>query len=458
MNSLDANSSADVGGDTIVAPATTPGAAAVAVVRLSGAGALAVAGRVFVPRGPGFLPDRRLVLGTLRDAAGDDLDEALAVAMRGPRSFTGEDVVEFQMHGGPAIVDAALAACVVAGARPAQPGEFTRRAFLNRRLDLAQAEAVADLVAARSEKARRLALRQLRGGLSERIGQLRASLVDAAAEIEAHLDFPDEDIPDENRAEIGRTIRDALRSMEVLLATHKQGRIAREGARVVLAGPPNAGKSSLFNALVGRERAIVTPHPGTTRDSIECTLEIGGLAVTLVDTAGMRESPDEVERIGIERTRAEIRDADLVLYLDDSPPAPGLETPALHLVPKADLLPESRREAIRAGGEGGGRAEPLPVSSETREGLDRLEAAIVAALGGPGDADEAMLASARHAECLRAARSALERAAEAFAASASGDLVMVDIRESLDQLGEITGGHTGEDILDRIFGKFCLGK
>ena len=447
--------------DTIVAPATGPGDSAVAIVRLSGPRAIEVFSRLFeraAPHRREAPASHRLVLGVIRDPGGRELDQALGVVMRAPHSYTGEDCAEFHCHGGRAVVSAIVDSCVAGGARLAEPGEFSRRAFLNGRIDLAQAEAVADLIAARTELGRRAALRQLRGGLSARVGELRDRLLDAAALIEAHLDFPEEDIPDLGTEGIRRALDEVRAGIVTMLRAFGRARHVREGARVVLTGPPNAGKSSLFNALIGRERAIVSPHPGTTRDTIEATVDLGGVPVTFVDTAGLRDSRDEIERIGIERAHEELAQADLVLLVLDPDCGDAAERIAagrdntIVLMNKSDLGRGSPSDGTA------GPARSLSLSAVTREGLDRLETLLAEQLRGSSGEDELLVTTARHAQCLEGAVVSLGIAAESMDRSEPWELVMVDLRNAIMQLGDILGIGLDDEILDRIFSRFCLGK
>jgi len=461
--------------DTIIALASGRGAAGVAVIRLSGPAAIAILRQVFRPRRTAPVDfhnpaeTSRLIYGTIVDREGVPLDDCLVVAMPAPRTFTGEDVAEIQCHGSPAVIARILETCIAAGARPAEPGEFSRRAFLNGKMDLAQAEALSDLIAANSEAARRLALRQLRGGLSARIRRLNSDLIDAAAEIEAHLDFPDEDIPELTQTRVSERMQSALADMRQLLAGHDKARLRQEGARVILAGEPNAGKSSLFNALVGRERAIVSPHPGTTRDTIEAVIEIGGLAVTLVDTAGIRESTDEIERIGIDRTQDEIAQADLILHLSENPASPGGQPfwPRLEGADPSRVIPVwTKRDHCPPGTAAvaeahASEANPyIEVSTATGHGLADLEACLRQHLPGVAAEEESSgeMSRVRQAESLRKAVESTERAFATFSSGESGDLVMVDLRDALMHVGEIIGERLDEQILDRIFSTFCLGK
>lgn len=452
--------------DTIVALASARGMAGVAVIRLSGKEAREVLGKIFTPRSraeqgsPAQWTHGKLVYGTIMDETGDPVDDCLCVVMHGPASFSGENVAEIQCHGSGVIIERILELCVAAGARPADPGEFSRRAFLNGKMDLAQAEALSDLIAANSESARRLALRQLRGGLSARLREINSQLIDAAAEIEAHIDFPEEDIPQLAQAAILDRMDAGIVGMEKLLAGHEKARVHREGVRIILAGEPNAGKSSLFNALVGRERAIVTPHAGTTRDTLEATVEIKGVAVTLVDTAGIRDEAGEIEKIGIERAHEEIRQADLVLHLaegnGDTPPDwPRLEAAE----PDRVLRVWSKRDHVVPHSPVDEAKDYIELSVKTGYGLSLLEKHVLdRLLGSDNDGVDAEMSRVRHAENLRKALQATRLARAAFADGMSGDLVMVDLRDALSYIGEILGERLDEQILDRIFSTFCLGK
>lgn len=472
--------------DTIVAPATAPGRAAVGIVRLSGPCALSVFAALFRPVAggdPAQLPDRKLTLGTVRDAKGEPLDTALGVIMRAPHSFTGEDSAEFQCHGGPGVLAAVLSACLAQNIRLAEPGEFSRRAFLNGKMDLIQAEALCDLISAKAHLSHRLALRQLRGGLSRHIEEIRAKLLDVAAHIEAGLDFPDEEISPAARDELAAAMLLCLSQVRRMLQGYERTRLVREGARVVLAGRPNTGKSSIFNALAGHERAIVSPHPGTTRDTIEMTADIRGIAVTLVDTAGIHEAANEVEQLGIERSRSEIEAADLILHVTEASdsagkdllsgsgglsPAPepvgapqllhrGAAAKQLIIRNKADLLSAESRSAIEesmAAGQG-----RILFSAATLEGLGELEEAIARELLGEAAPDEELqIANARHAAAMQAAETSLVRCLDAFNSRQPDELAMLDLRDALMHLGEMLGLSTGDEILDRIFSTFCLGK
>jgi tRNA modification GTPase len=457
--------------DVIVAPATAPGASAVAIVRLSGPGTHELLKRLFRPNkeGRSFATSDwgRLVLGEVLNGDGTVIDRCLAVAWRAPRSYTGEDTGEFHLHGSPSIVQRVVESALKLGARPARPGEFTRRAFLNGRLDLAQAEAVGELVQAETEAAARAALGRLRGGLSHRLVVLRAELIPVLAELEATIDFPDEGIEASTRQRLEQHIERALVGINALLESFKRGRVLREGMRVVLAGPPNAGKSSLFNLLVGRERAIVSPHPGTTRDTVEAQVEIAGVAVTLVDTAGLRALPEEIEAMGIAKTHEEIQSAALVLFVVDSTD-PGsareeyckiLAVPHLLVFNKTDRMPHNEEESDQ-GLHPAGALGVVHLSTVTGAGFSQLEGLIRGRLGeNPAEENNPLITSERHALDLGKARQALETVAKGIASALSPEFLALDLAEGLTHLDSITGrGGLDEEVLDAIFLQFCLGK
>lgn len=464
------NTKAAAAADLIAAPATASGAAAIAIVRLTGSGAARAAQQIFDGPLEAAEPGR-LVLGFLREApAGPRADQCLAARWAAPRSFTGEEMVEFHLHGSPAIVEAALRACLAAGARLAEPGEFTRRAYLNGKLDLAQAEAVAALTAARTSAAARASLAQLQGGLSARLARVRHDLVQVTAELEAAVDYPEEDIPSLDRSRLEANTRGALEEVQALLASYDRGRRLSAGATVALAGAPNAGKSSLFNALLRRERAIVTPHAGTTRDTIEATVDLRGIPLTLIDTAGLRANPEEIEALGIARSREVMEAADVILFLAD-PTAP-LEEPRAEyhrlaalphflVINKTDLLAGEKAEQLAGQFRGKGRAGVLLISTTQRQGLEDLEDALVRHLGAEASEGgaECTVTNARHGAALREAARSLETALEGIAGPLSPEFIVVDLANALSELDSITGkGDLDEDILDAVFSTFCLGK
>jgi tRNA modification GTPase len=482
--------------DLIVARATAPGAAAVAIVRLDGVGARQIAERLFRPSGgvgPVARP-RRMVFGrwvapasggASGKAEGETLDEGMTVFFAAPRSYTGNDLAEFHCHGGPVPARRLVEAALAAGARLAEPGEFTRRAFLNGRMDLTQAEAVADLIAAQTDAAARLARSQMAGALGEAAREIRETLIALAAEIEARIDFPDEDLGEADRSRLAAMFAEAAAALDRLLATRRRGRLLREGARVAIVGRPNAGKSSLLNALARVERAIVTPHPGTTRDAIECMIDLAGAPVTLVDTAGLRATDDPVESIGVARARQEIDHADVVVEVIDATASGGADPPALvarrpdvAVWNKRDLMPENwspppetTDENLGMGTRPGAGTTTLAVSATRGDGLAALEAALVARLFGgeeklgapsPSPAThpgaDALAIGLRHAELLERAAEALAEARRAFAENLSGELVMIDLREALDAVSVLLGLEVGDAILDAVFSRFCIGK
>ncbi len=450
--------------DTIVAVATPPGRGALGIVRMSGPRALALAEGVFQGRKP--LVPRRVSFGKLVGEGGVPLDEVLITYMKAPRSYTGEDVVELSCHGGRATLSAVLSLLLGRGARLAEPGEFTRRAFLNGRLDLLQAEAVADVIGAETEASLRAALRQLEGGLSQRLEPLWERMISLASRLEAAIDFP-EDIEEELETEaIACEAEGIIDRLAALEQGFRRGRLFREGARLAIVGRPNVGKSSLLNALLREERAIISTLPGTTRDTIEEDAEIRGLPLTIIDTAGLRRGGGEVERAGIERTRRAIEAADLVLLvLDGSEPltetdreiAGDLEgRRAMVAVNKIDL-PRRLEE--------GALAELLPekpallLSAKEGTGLDGLEEAIARVLLGEGDERAgALLTRERHRLAVSCARERLEAAGRGLRRGLSPELVALDLNEALEALGGLLGRTHGEEVLDRIFSEFCLGK
>ncbi|KQP50654.1 tRNA modification GTPase MnmE [Methylobacterium sp. Leaf111] len=433
---------------TLYAPATGPGRSAVSVIRISGPASAAV---IRTLAGP-LPPPRRLSLRTLRSPDGTPLDQALVAWMPGPASFTGEDMVELHLHGGLAVRSAVLQALAeIPHCRPAEPGAFTRRAFLNGRLDLTEAEGIADLIDAETEAQRRQALRQLDGALGGRVADWRARLIDLLAGVEAALDFSDEGDVDDAAldaalAQKARAIRDEIATV---LADARRGERLRDGFTVVLAGPPNAGKSTLLNALSRREAAIVSAIPGTTRDVIEVRCDLGGLPVILVDTAGLREAGDAIEAEGIRRTRARMRQADLVVMLDgpDAPETtlePMPEGPVLRVRTKRDLEP-----AV------GVPESAIGISAITGAGLDGLLAAIEAEASRAVGSGDALITRERHRLGLTRCREDLDRL---LAGAALPELAAEDLRLAVRALGEVAGHVSVEEMLDRLFSGFCIGK
>ena len=454
--------------DTIAAIATAPGASALAVVRLSGPAAVAIADRVF--RGRRALasgPARTLRHGWARDAAGEPIDEVLAVVLPAPASYSGEDMVEITCHGGPHSAPRLLAALLAAGARAARPGEFTERAFLSGRIDLAQAEAVADVIHAETELAHRLAARQVEGALSRGLRATAETLRDALAEVEARVDFAEDVGGVAVPASAASALADAADRLATLLAGADLGRRAREGARVVIVGRPNAGKSSLFNALLGEDRAIVTPTPGTTRDAVAERIDLGGIPVRLVDTAGVRDA-DGIEALGVERTRREIEDADLVVFVaDQSSPTNDEDLAVLALLAdRPHVFAWSKADLPAADfstcGLGLLAYERIEVSAVTGAGLAELRKAILRSLvGGPAagtNAAEPLVTNRRHIDALARAQAAIAAARAAADAGEPGEIVAGEVRLALEALGEVTGEAAAPDLLERIFARFCIGK
>ncbi|HXF48404.1 MAG TPA: tRNA uridine-5-carboxymethylaminomethyl(34) synthesis GTPase MnmE [Verrucomicrobiae bacterium] len=448
--------------DTIVAPATAPGEAALAIIRLSGKKAFAFADSVFqggvkISEVPTHTIHRGFIVGP---STKEKIDEVLVSVFRSPKSYTAEDSVEISCHGGRAVTSAIVEALVRAGARPAQPGEFTRRAFLNGRLDLTQAEAVADLISAQSEVSRRSSLEQLEGHLSKKVNRLRESLLDVLAEVEANLDFPEEGIEPQRSEQICQTLSGVLSQVRTLAKSFKEGRVLREGYSVVIAGRPNVGKSSLLNALLQKERAIVTPVPGTTRDTIEEWAVFSGVLVRLVDTAGLRERGGKIEKEGMRRTEEAIEKSDLVLLMLDASQKLNDEDEKLlekyrgqkklMLYNKTDLLPQPPSSAETNGS--------LCISATLGTGLDRLKEKIARMALPSFGTEQVLVTSARHKEALAKGFVYLLRARRGLERGKGLELVAFELRRAVDALGEITGQIVTEDILGRIFSKFCIGK
>ncbi|MFH1008101.1 MAG: tRNA uridine-5-carboxymethylaminomethyl(34) synthesis GTPase MnmE [Candidatus Latescibacterota bacterium] len=453
--------------DTIAAISTPIGLGGIGIVRLSGPRAVEIADGLFVgcARPPQAL-SRQLLYGKIADA-GKEIDEVLLSVMRAPHSYTTEDVVEINSHGGMTAVQRVLDAVLGKGARLAEPGEFTRRAFLGGRIDLVEAEAVTDVIQAQTARSLRLAYRCMRGELSEKILALRNRLQEDVALLELALDFSDEEVPLVDPGELMDRIGAIEIDMNKLSATFGRGKIEREGIRVAIVGKPNVGKSSLMNALLEEERVIVTPIPGTTRDSIEARVEMGGLAVCLVDTAGMRETTDTIESAGKRRTEGEIAGADLILLVLDGSAAIDEEdrsvarategSKRIVVINKCELVPGADRAEIEGLFPGTDTAE---ISARERHGLSELEGLIAdVVLGGTGgETEDIVVQRLRHKECLDRAVGALRTAKRAISSSISYEYVALDLRESLNALGEIVGKTTTEDILDAIFSEFCIGK
>lgn len=460
--------------EPIAAIATAPGRGAVGIVRISGRGlgalVQALCGRTLIPRHATYLP--------LRDAAGEPLDHGLVIHFPAPHSYTGEDVLELQVHGGQVVLQLLLARCLevaaqvdastgcalLPGLRLAQPGEFTERAFLNDKLDLAQAEAVADLIDASTEAAARSASRSLGGAFSREIGVLREALIQLRMLVEATLDFPEEEIDFLQKADAQGQLARLQAQLTAVLQHARQGSLLREGIKVVIAGQPNAGKSSLLNALAGVELAIVTPIPGTTRDKVQQTIQIEGVPLHVIDTAGLRESSDEVERIGIARAWSEIEGADVVLFLHDLTRATQADyrqadeqialalaqrvpasVPVLNIWNKADAAAPP--------------SEGLALSAKTGSGLQALRQQLLQTVGWQSAPEGVYIARERHVQALRRVQQHLAQAGAHLAARAQAlDLLAEELRLAQNALNEITGAFTSDDLLGVIFSRFCIGK
>lgn len=442
---------------TIAAIATPPGTGAVSLVRISGPAALAVADLATAGRASLTAP-RSARRCCILDASGKVLDDGLMVVFRSPNSFTGEDCVEFSGHGGMLVTREVLARLLACGAVPAGPGEFTQRAFLNGKLDLTQAESVMDLIAAQTRLAMRAARSQLDGTLGHRTAAVRDQVLEVLAHLEAWIDFPEEDIHPQSGESMRAGVRSVIVTIDGLLATAEQGRVLRDGARTVIFGAPNVGKSSLLNRLLGFERAIVSEAAGTTRDTIEETVSIHGIPVRLVDTAGVRQAGDAVEAAGIQRTERQIEAADLLLEVFDAsqpravgtPPAsPG--TKRLLILNKTDLGEHPSWDGIAG----------VRLSCLTGAGIEAVAGAVRDALHF-SDAewgDQAIAINTRHQACLQAARDALHAALVLLENPATDpELAAIDLREALDALGGILGRVDTEDLLGVIFSRFCIGK
>ena len=452
--------------DTIVAPATPPGEGGIGIVRLSGPGVEDLLLRFFSPsRLSARLDSHYLYHGIMRDALGQPLDEVMAVLMRKPRSYTREDVAEIHCHGGTLVMRRILDVFLSAGIRLAKPGEFTLRAFVNGRIDLTQAEAVIDLIRSRSKLASDVALTQLEGRLALKIQEFRGRIADLLAEIEAAIDFPDEDIELDSEQVLGTKTGSLLADIDHIISTFDSGRVLREGLNILIFGRPNVGKSSLMNSLLGEARAIVTDIPGTTRDTIEEDLVLAGIPLRLVDTAGIRNTDDPVEKEGVRRARIKVDSADLILLvIDGSTSLTDDDLLALDFICGRDVLVVLNKSdlgsvPIASALEG---FSVVRVSALDGKGLDALTQAIQERFSGSGTATDiretVVITDRRHRQALLLAREALSRFRKLLAEGLSPEFGAVELHEALDAVGEITGETTPDDILDRIFTKFCIGK
>ncbi len=459
----------NTGPDTIAAIATGSARTAIGIIRISGPKAIPAVEAIFRPE-HGATPfshrrERSLIYGTLLDVQGGVLDRCLATLSHGPNSYTGEDTCELQCHGSPAVLTAALEALFAQGVRQARAGEFTRRAFLNGRMDLTQAEAVIDLIDAQSAAAARNAAGQLSGAVSRRIDAIYTSLIAVTAHFDVVLDYGDEDLEPFEQEELARTLDGGIASLDALLSTVRRGRHLREGVPTAIVGAPNSGKSSLLNLLLGYDRAIVTDIPGTTRDTLQENATLGGVLLKLTDTAGLRDTTDRVEQLGVQRSRQALEQAELILLVvDGSRPLTGEDRQVLALVAeehrvicivnKTDLGTTEEAKTLA-------RRFPHTVllSAATGDGLSALEAAAAACF--PQGADEGngeLLTNLRQADAAARARQALLRAREGLEAGLTPDMLLTDVEEALHALGELTGRAVGEDVTETIFSRFCVGK
>lgn len=456
--------------DTIAAIATAPGTGGIGIIRISGPEALPLLRLLFIPhRPPSCFTSHRLYYGTVINRQGRTLDEVMAVFMRAPHTYTREDVVELHCHGSYLVLQDILRTVFELGARPAESGEFTKRAFLAGRIDLTRAEAVVDLLQAQTAKGAQLAVNQLQGQLYERLELIRSELIAMLALLEVAIDFPDDDVEIFSVEQVGIQLHSAIITpLEQLLALAEQGRIVREGVKVVIAGQPNVGKSSLLNALLHEERALVTPLPGTTRDTIEERIAIHGIPLHLVDTAGIRTHEDPVEALGIERARQKVQQADLVLFLVDGLAGMGANDRDLYrslrekrhviVINKRDLVAAEQIEALAAQFPG---QTVVAISAKHEDGIDGLQEAVYRAIIGDGaELSEQMTCApnTRHRSILDKTLTACRQFAQAMAMGAPVDLLAVEVQSALDYLGDITGLTTPDDVLDAVFSRFCIGK
>jgi len=455
--------------DTIAAVATPLGEGGISVIRISGKEAFDIADKIFIGKGKlGELPSHTAHYGKVVDDEGRFVDEVVAVTFRNPNSYTCEDVVELSCHGGYLVTQKVLQLSMIAGARLAEPGEFTKRAFLNGRLDLSQAEAVADLIHSQSEAAYRSSVRQLSGVLSREIKAIRDELLNLVSLLELELDFSDEDVEFANRGVLADRLENAIGNTETLLSSYSIGKIYKEGVRVTIAGKPNAGKSSLLNALLEEDRAIVSPIPGTTRDTISESMSMNGVLFRLTDTAGLRETADLIEHEGVERAEKEAGQSDIVLLVMDCIELDYNGTEPLY-DKIADLCSSKGIRLLRVWNKIDLYSTQAPrkissdqtyfISALTGEGIDYLKKGLFdVMLNGQFDESSVVVTNGRHREALERAGKGLSLALSSLKEGKSGEFVALDLRAGLDALGEITGEISTDDILENVFSKFCIGK
>lgn len=456
--------------DTIAAIATPAGSGGLGKVRVSGSKALHIADKVFQSPSGQKLTEAEgysIHYGFVKNEDGEKIDEVLALVLKAPKSFTGEDSVEFDCHGGMMPLNGVLEAVLTQGARLAEPGEFSRRAFLNGRIDLAQAEAIVDLINSQTEKGRELALQQLQGHLSEKIEELRGEMVQLLAQLEATCDFPEDEIPGFTGENLENRVTDLIESLQELIASSKEGQIYQEGLETVIAGKPNVGKSSLLNTFLEEERAIVTDIPGTTRDVISEIVNLEGIPLKITDTAGIRSTEDKVEKLGVERSEKYLRRADLVLLMLDV--SQGIteadkniydqvkDKPLIILVNKTDLPEDLEEEQVEKNFPG---SPVVFISVEERTGLKELKEVIMEQVfsGQTRGGHDYVVTNLRHRRALVKSKNSLKQMLESLRKEIPEDILAIDLREALNELGRITGETVTEDIIDRIFSDFCVGK
>ncbi|WP_256009764.1 tRNA uridine-5-carboxymethylaminomethyl(34) synthesis GTPase MnmE [Desertivirga xinjiangensis] len=448
--------------DTIIALATPSGSGAIAVIRLSGPDAISITNQVFKGKDLAKQPSHTIHFGTIRDGE-TILDEVLVSLFVAPNSYTKENVVEISTHGSKYIIESIIRLMLKHGARAAKAGEFTLRAFLNGGMDLSQAEAVADLIASNSAASHQVALQQMRGGFSNELQNLREQLINFASLIELELDFSEEDVEFANREQLKHLILQINKVLSKLIKSFEQGNVMKNGVPVVIAGKPNVGKSTLLNALLNEDRAIVSEIAGTTRDTIEDEMTIGGILFRFIDTAGIRETEDIIEAKGVERTLAKMKQAKLIIYLVDPTQAlqeietqiselQHLEIPSVFVVNKSDLLSPQQTSELSL-------LDPNYISAKHKEGIEELKEEILQKVNLHNiSTDDVLVTNVRHVEALQRTQDSLERVLFGIDNPVTSDFLAMDIKQALYYLGEITGTVTTDDLLDNIFSKFCIGK